>query len=142
MRKYPKNSPQAAARIVALTLIADGDIGQAELALLDDHAVHMQLGLERDALHTVIDTFCEDLLSDRQLHWADACPVDEYTLEELMGEVDDPALRRKVLGLCVQLAAVDDQIAEGESIVLSAAVAHWSLQYQMLHAPLAASAPP
>jgi hypothetical protein len=53
-------------------------------------------------------------------------------LEELMGEIDDPALRRKVLGLCVKLAEVDDHVAEGESIVLIAAVAHWSLHYQML----------
>ena len=132
MRQYAQNSPQAAARIVALTLIADGDIGEAELALLDDRAVHLELGLTRDALHAVIDTFCEDLLSSKQLNWADACPVDEYTLAALMGEIDDPALRRKVLALCVKLAEVDDQVAEGESIVLTAAVAHWNLQYQML----------
>ncbi len=132
MRRYAQNSPQAAARIVALTLIADGDIGEAELALLDDRAVHLELGLTRDALHAVIDTFCEDLLSSKQLNWADACPVDEYTLAALMGEIDDPALRRKVLALCVKLAEVDDKVAEGESIVLTAAVAHWNLQYQML----------
>jgi hypothetical protein len=132
MRKYPKNSPQAAARIVALTLIADGDVGQAELALLDELAVHQQLGLTRDAMYAVIDTFCEDLLSSNQLAWANACPVDEYVLEELMGDIDDLALRRQVLSLCVKLAEVDDHVAEGESIVLIAAVAHWSLHYQML----------
>lgn len=133
MRKYAQNSPQAAARIVALTLIADGDVGGAELALLDDLAVHQQLGLDRDELHTVIDTFCEDLLSSKQLELADVCPVDEYTLVALMGEIDDPALRRKVLDLCVRLAEVDDQVGEGESIVLSAAMAHWGLHYKMLH---------
>lgn len=131
MRKYAQNSPQAAARLVALTLIADGDVGKAELALLDDLVVHEQLGLERDALHAVIDTFCEDLLSSKQLEWADACPVDEYTLVELMGEIDDATLRRKVLDLCVMLAEVDGQVGEGESIVLSAAMAHWGLHYQM-----------
>ena len=132
MRSYPQNSPQSAARIVALTLVADRDIGDAELALLDQHKVHQQLGLERDALHAVIDTFCADLLSSNQLALSDACPVDEYTLADLMGEVSDPALRRKVLDLCVQLAEADDLVAEGESIVLIAAVAHWSLQHQML----------
>jgi len=132
MRQYAQNSPQAAARIIALTLIADGDIGAVELALLDERAVHQELGLTRDALHAVIDTFCEDLLSSKQLNWADACPVDEYTLAALMGEIDDPALRRRVLALCVKLAEVDDKVAEGESIVLTAAVAHWNLQYQML----------
>ncbi len=133
MRKYPQNSPQAAARIVALTLIADGDIGQEELALLERLAVHQQLGLTRDALHAVIDTFCEDLLSSKQLNWSDACPVDEYTMAELMGEVDDPLLRRTVLSICVKLAEVDDHVAEGESVVLIAAVAHWNQHHQMLH---------
>lgn len=142
MRKYTKNSPQAAARIVALTLIADGDVGQEELALLDKLAVHQQLGLERDALHAVIDTFCEDLLFSKQLAWADACPVDEYVLEELMRDIDDPALRREVLGLCVRLAEVDDHVAEGESIVLIAAVAHWGLHYQILGSFDAGVSPP
>ena len=132
MRKYVQNSPQAASRIVALTMVADGDVGKTEFELLDELAVHEQLGLERDAFHTVIDTFCEDLLSSKQLAWADSCPVDEYTLSELMQEIDDPALRRKVLGLCVQLAEVDGHIAEGESIVLVAAVEHWGLHRHML----------
>ncbi len=134
MRTYPKNSPQAAARIVALTLIADGDIGEAELALLDDLAAHRQIGLPRDAMHAIFDTFCADLLSSNQLAYGHACPVDEFVLEELMGEIDDPALRRKVLDLCVKLAEVDDHVAEGESIVLIAAVAHWGLHHHMLGA--------
>ena len=91
MRRYAPNSPQAAARIVALTVIADGDVGAAELALLDELAVHRQLGLEREALHAVVDQLCADLLSSHQLAWSDTCPVDEYTLAELMGEIDDPA---------------------------------------------------
>ena len=133
MRKYVQNSPQAAARIVALTVVADGDVDKAELALLDELAVHEQVGLTRDALHAVIDTFCEDLLSSNQLAWADNCPVDEYTLSEFMGEIDDPALRRKVLGLCVRLAEADGHVSAGESIVLVAAVEHWGLHRHMLH---------
>lgn len=138
MRKYAPNSPEAAARIIGLTLIADGDVGEPELALLDSLEVHQQLGLTRNALHTVIDTFCEDLLSGKQLNWADACPVDEYTLSELMADIEDPALRRKLLGLCVQLAEADGQVVEGESIVLVAAVEHWHLHYQMLTTSLTA----
>ena len=106
MRKYVQNSPQASARIVALTIVADGDVDKAEFALLDELAVHEQLGLECDALHAVIDTFCEDLLSSKQLAWADNCPVDEYTLSELMGEIDDPTLRRTGLA-CLQHYFVD-----------------------------------
>jgi hypothetical protein len=132
MRKYAQNSPQAAARIVALTLIADGDIGAAELECLDGLSVHQQLGLDRTELHSVIDSFCEDLLSSNQLAWADACPVDEHTLHGLLGEIDDPALRRTVLGICVNLAEVDQHVADGESVVLVTAVERWGIHQHAL----------
>lgn len=131
MRSYSANSPQAAARIVALTVVADGDIGDAEIEWLDRLAVHEQLGLARHELHALLDSFCEDLLSSDPLNWADACPVDERTLAELMGEIQDPALRRKLLRLCVELAEVDARVDEGESIVLVAAVEHWGLHHEM-----------
>lgn len=131
MRSYPVNSPQAAARIVALTVVADGDIGDAEIKWLDRLAVHEQLGLPRHELHALLDTFCEDLLSSDQLKWADACPVDERTLADLMGEVQDPALRLKLLRLCVELAEVDAHVDDGESSVLIAAVEHWGLHREM-----------
>ena len=67
MRKYPQNSPQSAARIIALTIVADGDLGQDELALLDELEVHAQLGLEREALHEGFDNFCADWLSGNRL---------------------------------------------------------------------------
>jgi uncharacterized tellurite resistance protein B-like protein len=131
MRSYPVNSPQAAARIVALTVVADGDIGDAEIEWLDRRAVHAQLGLARHELHALLDTFCEDLLSSGQLKWADACPVDERTLADLMAEVQDPALRLKLLRWCVELAEVDAQVDDGESCVLVAAVEHWGLHHEM-----------
>lgn len=131
MRSYPVNSPQAAARIVALTVFADRDIGDAEIEWLDRLAVHEQLGLARHELHALLDTFCEDLLSSDQLKWADACPVDERTLTDLMGEIQDPELRLKLLRLCVELAEVDARVDEGESMVLVAAVEHWGLHHEM-----------
>lgn len=132
MRPYPCNSPQAAARIVALTVLADRDISKTELELLDRLAVHEQLGLDRDELHNVLDSFCEDLLSSEQLQWSDMCPVDERTLAGLMGEIDNRALRRKLLRLCIEIAEADTHVTDGEAIVLTAAVEHWGLHREML----------
>ena len=132
MRTYPHNSPQAAARIVALTVLADRDISRAELDLLDRLAIHEQLGLDRREMHIVLDSLCEDLLSSEQLQWADACPVDDRTLVGLMGEIEDPALRRHVLRLCIDIAEADTQVTDGEAIVLTAAVEHWGLHREML----------
>ena len=114
-----------------MTLVANGDIGEAEIEWLDRLAGHNQLGLARHELHALLDTFCEDLLSSDQLKWADACTVDERTLADLMGEIQDPALRLKQLRLCVELAEVDAHVAEGESFVLGAAVEPWGLHREM-----------
>lgn len=132
MRRYVPNSPQAAARILALTVVADGDIGDDELHWFDLLAVHERLGLTRHELHTVLDTFCEDLLSSGQLKWADACPVDEATLANLMSEIQAPELRLKLLRLCVELAKVDARVHDRESFVLDAAVEHWELHDELV----------
>lgn len=132
MRSYPIDSPQAAARIISLTVVADGDIAGTEIDCLDRLAVHAQLGLTRHELHALLDTFCEDLLRSEQLRWADSCPVDERTLTGLMGEIHDAALRLKLLRMCVEIAEANAQVAEGESIVLAAAVEHWGLHFEMM----------
>jgi len=132
MRSYPTNSPEAAARIVALIVIADGDIGHAEALWLDRLAVHDRLGLPQHELYAQLDIFLEDLLSSGQLRWADTCPVDDYTLTKLLGEIQDPELQRKLLRLCVDLADIDAKVDDGESAVLVAAVEQWGLQHEML----------
>ena len=54
MRTYPLNSPYAAARIVALTLLADGHLCKAEIDALERLNVHDTLGLGKDELHRVL----------------------------------------------------------------------------------------
>jgi uncharacterized tellurite resistance protein B-like protein len=135
MRTYPANSPEAAARIVALTMLADGHLSKAELDALERHGGYRQLGLEPEQLHDVLLALCEDLLHGANLAWADACRIDPYALDRLMEEIDDPALRRRVLALCVQVAEADARVSDGESLMLAHAVENWGLEGQMLQAP-------
>lgn len=132
MRPYRLNSPQAAARIVVLALLADGNVTQAELEVLARQNAYRQLGLSPEALRAVLRDFCEDLLCSAHLAWSEACRIDPRTLSILMAEVDNPALRRTVLRLCLQVVDADDHVAEGESLVLSAAVEHWGLHREMV----------
>ena len=127
MRSYPNNSPQAAARIVALSMLADGHLCKAELDVLDRLDAHAQLGLQPEEFHLVVHAVCEDLLSAAQLSLADVCRVDRRLLAQLMTEVDDPELQLKVLHLCVSVAEADGHVAEGESIAICAAIEQWGL---------------
>jgi uncharacterized tellurite resistance protein B-like protein len=134
MRTYPKNSPQAAARVVVLALLADGQLHKAELDMLDRLGAHAQLGLARAELQEVIDTFFEDLRETVRLSWADGSLLSPRTIRQLMDEVDDPELRLKVLRLCTELVEADGHVADSESMVLMAAVEQWDLHRWMQQA--------
>lgn len=125
MRSYAKNSPQAAARIVALLALADGSLSKIEVNQLDKIEAHLQLGMPRAELHSVLQTLCEDLQPGAHQSWADSSRVDANTLRQLMAEVSDPKLRATVMELCVAVVIADGHVAERESKVLAAALEHW-----------------
>ena len=132
MRSYPLNSPQAAARIVALAMVADGQLGQAEVDVLVRLNAPARLGLLPSELHLVVRGLCEDLLLSLEPGDLSMCHVDERMLAQLMAEIDDPKLRRKVLGLSVAVVEADSHVTDGEALVLVAAVEHWGMHRTML----------
>ena len=137
MRSYPRNSAEAATRIVALAMLADGHLSPEELDAFERRAAGASAAGDRATLEQVLAALCEDLMFDRHLAWNEACQVDERTLDVLMAEVDDPELRRQVVQLCAAVVEADDQISDGESLVLVSAVEQWGLQREMLR-PVAA----
>ncbi|MEC5384892.1 TerB family tellurite resistance protein [Uliginosibacterium sp. H3] len=131
MRSYPLNSPQAAARIVALAMLADGNLSKAELDALAESGAEAQLGLRAGEWHDVVDAFCEDLMSNTHQTLGGACKIDPRALTALMAEVEDDDLRRKVLDLCVSVVDADAEIVEEEMIVLCAAAKHWAARSEI-----------
>ncbi|MDH5338711.1 MAG: TerB family tellurite resistance protein [Rubrivivax sp.] len=132
MRPYPCNSPEAAGRVLALALMADGDLSSVELSRLEELQAHTQLGLRRPTWHQVLHEFCADLLQARRRSWDDPCRIDPLTLSQLLAEVDDPALRENVLALCLEAVEADHVVTDGEWLVLSAAVEQWGMHRHML----------
>ena len=63
MRSYPRNSPEAAARIVALVLISDGHVCRSEFDILEQLGAQRELGLESQLLPQIVHTLCEELLA-------------------------------------------------------------------------------
>jgi uncharacterized tellurite resistance protein B-like protein len=135
MRTYPANSPQAVARILALVMVADGNVSKAELDAIERFGAYEQVGLERNVMPAVLQTLCEDLLQARHPYWANACQVDAQTLEELLAEIEDPELRATVHRLCVAVAAADNHVADGELVVLASAAAQWGVGQETMSAP-------
>ena len=127
MRSYPRNSPEAAARIVALVLISDGHVCSSEFDTLKQLGAERELGLEPHLLPHIVHTLCEELLLGGYATGSIMDNVDDGTLASLMAEVSDPALQRTVLRLSLAAARADGHLADGETVVVEAARRHWQL---------------
>lgn len=125
MRNYPCNSPEAAARLVALVLIADGHVSRSEVDTLDLLGAAHDLGLEPDGMPRIVQTLCEDLLLGADASGSLFANIDESALASLMAEVTDPSLRAKVVHLATAVAHADRHLSDGEALVLAAASRHW-----------------
>ena len=127
MRHYPRNSPQAAARLLALTMIADGHVCRSELDAVQRLGMEQALGLPHGGLGEVLQTLCEDLLQGAASSGQLDCSVDEAMLEALMADVDDPVLQRQLVAAITAAAAADGHLADGELNVLGAMRRGWGL---------------
>ncbi len=127
MRRYPPNSPEAAARILALVLIADGQMCSSEIAVLRAMGAEHALGLEPHLLPHIVYTLSEELLAGGAKDGAFVASIDDRALAVLMAEISDPALQRTVLRLALAAARADGRLAEGEAVVMQAAQQHWNL---------------
>ncbi|WP_434114325.1 TerB family tellurite resistance protein [Paraburkholderia caffeinilytica] len=142
MRTYPRNSPQAAARIVALALTSDGHVSSAEERALESLDIAGQLGLAPEQFAQIVQALCED---QSVAHTPFAPPVGQLgvaLLTTLLDEIDDLALRRKVIRLCIAVAIADDHLADGEIALLAAVFNAWGpkpIPATIRHIPLPCS---
>jgi hypothetical protein len=125
MRSYPTNSPEAAGRVLALLLIADGNVCASEIHTLNGLGAEARLGLPAGGLGILLRDLCEDLLMASHHPGALLDGVDDGLLRSLMSEVTEAGLREEVLALAHAAAEADEHLAEGEALVLAAARRHW-----------------
>jgi uncharacterized tellurite resistance protein B-like protein len=128
MRTYFRNSPEAAGRIVALVMIADGNVCRSELVALQRLDAERTLGLAHGALPRLLQDLCEDLMASAHASPSLLASVDEAALASMMAEVSEPWLQHEVLRLAQAAAQADHHRAEGEAFVLAAARRHWGIE--------------
>jgi hypothetical protein len=127
MRSYPRNSPEAAARIVALVLISDGHVCRTEVEALERLGLERELGLAPGGFNQVLHTLCEDLMMASYGSGSMMGSVDEATLASLLAELDEPVLQGQVLRLAIEASRADAHLDDAEMKVVSAACLQWGL---------------
>jgi hypothetical protein len=125
MRSYPRNSPDAAARVLALVLISDGHVSSSELESLNQLDGVRSLGLEPNDMPGIVQTLCEDLLMEGFDGRGILSYLDDSSLLPMMAEVDEPELQRDVLRLAASVVRADKHLSEGEAAMLDAISRLW-----------------
>ena len=125
MQTYPRNSPEAAGRIVALALLTDGNVCQAEIDAVYRLQVERELGLPAGKFADLVRALCEDLhLLQRGGGWTCA-GFDRELMASFVTDVTLPALQQKVLAFVTAAASADDHLADAELQLLEVARQHW-----------------
>ena len=125
MRSYPKNSPRAAGRLLALTMISDGHVALSEIRAVYRSRILEHLGLDDDEFDAVLHELCDDLLATAH---HGTIQVDEALIDALLDEVEAPDLRRNLLRTMWRLADADGWLADSEAVVLNRAAIRWGAE--------------
>jgi len=135
MRHYPRNSPQAAARVLALTMIADGNVSGSEIDAVRQFGIEVGFGLPAGSLGDVLKALCEDLLQGAASTGSLTCCIDDAMVESLLRDVDDPDMQRRVVAAVCAAAEADGHLADGEMKVLGAIRRCWPLAAEVVLDP-------
>ncbi len=125
MRSYPRNSPEAAARVVALVLISDGHVSRSEYEALNRIGGVRDLGLEPHSMPGIVQTLCEDLLMAGFDGRSIRAHLDDSALHAMIAEVDEPQLQARVLRVAASVAHADQHLSDGESMMIDAIRHTW-----------------
>lgn len=130
MRTYPKNSPQALARLVAMTVVADGELDNREIERLRELDVFVTLGIDSEGFYQVLLDLCSDLTEG-----GEGVPVSllgAERLDRLARDVDSPELRKVVLSAMLVIAKADGEVSGGEQALLRYLLNRWGIDVDSL----------
>jgi uncharacterized tellurite resistance protein B-like protein len=123
MRTYPTNSAKAVSRLLALTMIVDGHLSPSELKAMHASGMPAHAMLGEDEFDDVVRDLCEDLLASAARRSSHEVEIDG----QLLGEVDDSALRLSLMKTMLDIVHADSVLDTRETILIERASKAWSL---------------
>lgn len=127
MRSYRRNSPESAARIVSMILLADCHVSRDEMEALKHHDIPHRLDLSHPHFMLVTQQLCDDLRTFSEIPWQGAQALPTASWHAMLDEIDDSGLRLILLDLCATLVECDHHIAVDEQTLVHSMADHWHL---------------
>jgi uncharacterized tellurite resistance protein B-like protein len=126
MKRYAKNSPEAVARVLAMTMVTDARLDDRELDIMERLGLYELLGLTRREFSEVLRTYCDDVVAagsaDGRVNL-----MDRTTVDAVLDAVDDPARRLQAATMVLNIVKADEDFHDAELALLRHILERWGL---------------
>jgi hypothetical protein len=133
MRHYAIDSPEAIARILALTMLSDGGLDRKELEAFNRHQLLKTMGVDSHCLHHVMQTLCHDMEQFGGSHSSLPLNVSEAMLDDMFAEIQSLPIQVNILQIMLDIINADGLLCGGEARVISRAMLVWGLAIEKQH---------
>ena len=120
------DSPEALARVLVVMLLADCDVDEREIEMLDRLDAFHRIGLTRQQFMRVARDHCAGL-QQRMGPAGSLRHNDPSVVDELLADVRDPAKRLLVSRLAAALVTADGKVHDIERVAYDHMLARWGL---------------
>jgi hypothetical protein len=127
MRQYATDSPEAMARIIALSMLVDGGLDKSELDVMVRYGVLARLGMSDADFEKIVHLLCEDMLQCVPGIHHGQIELDDDSIDGILQEVQDSRLRKTLLKIMLAVVDADQRLSDGEAILISRAMEQWEL---------------
>lgn len=121
------NSPEAMARIVALSMLVDGGLDKSELDIVHRYGIVERLGLSEDQFEKIVHHLCEDMLQCADGAHYGQIEMASPAIDSILEEIHDSRLRKQLLRIMLAIVDADDRLSDGEAILIDRALQCWTL---------------
>jgi hypothetical protein len=131
LTSYPDNSPEALLRVLAMFIVSDGEVADAELDTVERLGVLAAVGADRETFARVFDAYCDDLITHAGTRRLVALADADWVAANL-APVTDPAGRRLLAQTLLVVARSDGLFADAELNVFRRVLDQWGLALEDL----------
>lgn len=128
MRHYEADSTPAAARILALTVLADGGLDRDEIDAAMRTDLARRLGIGQLEFERILREYCDDLMLGA--HYMDGMRLRlaDEVLDLVLEDISEPALQQALLRAMQDIVSADGVETLAEIEVLGRALEKWGMK--------------
>lgn len=128
MRRYPRNSPEALARVLAMAITTDAAVDDLEIELCERMQLFRMIGVTRAGFAQVVQDYCRDLEAEA----GGRLNAGREVVEQVIADVDDPGKRLMVCAMMLSLCHADGRFDASELALMRHVLRRWNLTVEAL----------